>query len=140
MATKAKPVPSPIPSPGVDPTVDARIAKITKRLTGEKETKSSTLPFATGSQAAKINRANELRMSIARMEADLKQVKDDLMADIVADDLPGLRTDSACIIVNVRSRNSLNKELLLTKLTAQEVAECYVDGPEYYEARIQEVK
>lgn len=118
----------------------ARIDKITRRLMGDKETKSSTLPYAEEAVGNLIDAANQLWMEIAEKEKELKTLKDHLIAEVVGLEVPGLRSESACIIVNVRSRTTLNKDKLLTKIPAAELAACYEDGAEYYEARIAEVK
>lgn len=136
MAKKATPVDP--TSPFAQDT--ARVQKITKRLLGEKETKSSSLPFADAGQGDRITQADEIRAAITDLEKELKVLKDGLIADIVGLELPGLRTATTGFMVNVRSRQSLNKDKLLTKISASELAECYEDGPEYYEGRFQEIK
>lgn len=118
----------------------ARIDKITRRLLGDKETKSSTLPYADLAIGEAIEAANQLRLEISEREKALKVIKDGLIAEVIGLEVPGLRTELACVIVNVRSRQTLDKDKLLTKISAADLAECYVDGAEYYEARIQDVK
>lgn len=116
------------------------IADMTRRLTGEKESKTSTLPYADPIWADRIDAANAMRGEISKLEKELKQAKDEFIAEVVGLDVPGLRTPSVGIIVNVKSRNSLSVEKLLEKLPADQLAECYVEGAQYYEVRFQEIK
>lgn len=117
-----------------------KIDALARKLTGEKDTKANTLPYADPQQTERIDRANELRKLIDQAEKEYKSLKEEIMADVIAYDVPGYRTDTASFIVNTRTRTTLDKDLLLVHLPADIIASCYVEGAPYYESRVADIK